>query len=32
MAWPNFLPRLLIVAEGGLVDDDGSTPLPRDIE
>jgi len=26
--WAHFLPRLLIVAEGGVAGDDGWTPLP----
>jgi len=30
--WAHFLPRLLIVAEGGVASDDGWTPSPRDIE
>ncbi len=30
--WAHFLPRLLIVAEGGVAGDDGWTPLPRDSE
>jgi len=29
--WAHFLPRLLIVAEGGVACDDGWMPLPRDI-
>lgn len=30
--WVHFLPRLLIVAEGGVAGDDGWAPVPRDFE
>lgn len=30
--WAHFLPRLSVVAEGGVAGDDRWTPLPRDID